>query len=364
MNKLRTHTYLYLVVLVLAGLLVGCNNEVSQKLEPKGSALGVMNEVVVVADEELWESAVGDTFRYYFESAYPILPQPEPMFDLRHFTPAELTGQPLRKELRTYTIIADLSDEESATTAMVKKDLGSEKFEYAMKTGIKSSSVGRDKWARGQLLIYLYGTDRAALSKSISESFSAVAKRIHQHDEKQLKSTIYVDRINQGLSEEIKSRFHIDFKVPGEYVVAHDDEESNVLWMRKVGKKVDQNIVLQRVPYTDQKQLSKEGIIAMRDAFGARYVTSDEEGDVMVVDEENLPVYEYSFNLDNHYGKELRGIWEMTKTFSGGPFNTYVILNEAKKELIYVDVFVLGPGSTKRNHMMQLDHIIKNARVI
>jgi len=126
----------------------------------------------------------------------------------------------------------------------------------------------------------------------------------------------------------------------------------------------DQNIVLQRVTYDDETQLSKEGIIAMRDKFGRTYVTSDEENDFMVVDEDVLPVYEYSFKLDNHYGKELRGIWEMTNAFSGGPFNTYVILNEAKREIIYVDVFVLAPGTTKRDHMMQLDHIVKTARII
>ena len=333
-------------------------------MEPKGTALGKMHEIVVVADKEIWDGAVGDTFRYYFESAYPIMPQPEPMFDLRHFTIEELNVQPLRKELRTYTILADLSDADSPTTQMVRKDLGSEKFDYAMKPDANLSSVGKDKWARGQLLIYLYGADRNILQKSIRESFPAAAKRIHKHDAKQLKSSIYVDRVNLGLTSQVKERFGIDFDVPGDFVVATDDTQNNVLWLRKVGDKADQNIVIKKVAYTDQKQLSKEGIIAMRNEFGSTYVTSDEENDVMVVDEEHLPVYEYSFNIDEHYGKELRGIWEMTNTFSGGPFFTYVILNEKKKELIFVDVFVLAPGTSKRNHMMQLDHIVKNAKIV
>lgn len=358
-------TYIKLLFgLIIVWLLASCNNEVTNKLEAKGTALGTMNEIVVVADDALWESAVGDTFRYYFESAYPILPQPEPLFDLRHFSPQDLQGQPLRKELRTYTILADLSDADSETTKMVKKDLGSEKFDYATKPGATTSSVGRDKWARGQLLVYLYAPDRTALSAAIKKSFPAITKKVHEHDKKQLRSTIYVDRANLGLSEKVRERFHIDFQVPGDFVVATDDIENNVLWMRKVGEKADQNIVLQRFSYDDEAQLSKQGIINMRDKFGRTYVTSDEEDDFMVVDEDVLPVYEYSFTLDNHYGKELRGIWEMTNAFSGGPFNTYVILNEAKRELIYVDVFVLAPGTTKRDHMMQLDHIVKTARIV
>jgi len=360
-----TKTYITIALgLLTLWFLSSCNNEVTSKLEAKGTALGKMNEIVVIADDALWESAIGDTFRYYFESAYPILPQPEPLFDLRHFTPKDLLGQPLRKELRTYAILADLSDSESATTKMVKKDLGSEKFDYAIKPGAKTSSVGKDKWARGQLLVYLYAPNKEQLSAAIKSSFPAITNRVHLHDKKQLRSSIYVDRTNKGLSEKVRERFHLDFEVPGNFVVATDDTLNNVLWLRKVGKKADQNIVFQRVSYIDESQLSKEGIIAMRDKFGRTYVTSDEENDFMVVDEDVLPVYEYSFTLDDRYGKELRGIWEMTNDFSGGPFNTYVILNEANKELIYVDVFVLAPGTTKRNHMMQLDHIIKTAKVL
>ena len=102
----------------------------------------------------------------------------------------------------------------------------------------------------------------------------------------------------------------------------------------------------------------------MRNKFGSTYVTADKEDDVMVVHTKRLPVYEYSFNLDNKYGKELRGIWEMTESFAGGPFNTYVILDEAKNRIIYIDAFILGPGSKKRNLMMQLDHMVKTAKII
>lgn len=341
-----------------------CSSEVNRQLEPKGSALGKMNEIVVIADKEIREGAVGDTFRYYFESAYPIMPQPEPMFDLRHFTVEELSGQPLRKELRSYTILADLSDADSPTTRMVKRDLGQEKYDAAMKGGSKFSSVGRDKWARGQLLVYLYAPDRTGLEKAIVSSFPAVAKRVHKHDEKQLRSSVYVDRVNLGITDKIKNNFGIEFDVPGDFIVAIENPEDNMLWLRKSGIKIDQNIVLKKVPYTDEAQLSKQGIIDIRNEFGSTYVTSDQENDVMVVDEDNLPVYEYSFELNDHYGKELRGIWEMTNTFSGGPFNSYAILNEKKQEILFIDVFVLAPGTTKRNAMMQLDHIVKTATLI
>ena len=349
-------------MILFVGLL-SCNNEVTQQLEPKSSALGVMNEIVVIADDEIWEGAVGDTFRYYYESAYPILPQPEPLFDLRHFTIQELDGQPLRKELRSYAILADLSDEESETTRMVKRDMGSEKFNQALTTGSPISSVGKDKWAKGQLLIYLFGSDRDALANSIIKNFPASANRVNKHDEKQLKSSIYVDRMNIGLTEEIKLNYNIELQVPGEYRVALRDDDDKILWLRKDARDAILNIVVQKTKYTDQGQLSKQNIIAMRDDFGRKYLTSDKVGNVMVVNSEDLPVYEFTSKIDNHYAKEIRGVWEMTKEFSGGPFITYLIVNENENEVIYVDLFVLAPGQDKRNIMMQLDYIVKSAKI-
>lgn len=356
--------YLRNMILIMLLALTACNNEITQQLEPKGAALGKMNEIVVICDDNLWESMVGDTFRFYFQSAYPILPFPEPMFDIRHFTTEELDGQPLRKELRTYAILANLSDETSPTTQMVMKDLGDEKYYNARTKGNLSSSVGKDKWARGQLLFYLFGNSYDDIAESIKKHFAAIGRRVNEHDEKQLKSSVYIDRINSGLSQKVMEEYGLDIKVPGEYKVAVEDTKNNTLWLRKDTKDAILNIVFQKLPYRNQQQLSLENMIKLRNAFGAKYITSDEVNDVMVVNDEDLPIYEYTFELDGQYTKEFRGVWEMTKSFAGGPFNTYIIVDEKNKNLIYADVFLMAPGASKRDYMMQLDYIIKSGKVI
>jgi hypothetical protein len=341
---------------------MACNSEMTNQLEPKGAALGKMNEIVVVADQDMWEGSVGDTFKYYFQSAYPILPNPEPVFDLRHFTVNELNSQPLRKELRTYAILADMSDEESATTKMVMKDMGSEKSRAAKLGEGPTSSVGKNKWARGQLLFYLFGSDKETLSTSIKNHFSAVARRVNQHDEKQLESSIYIDRTNQGFTQKLKDQYGLDMTIPGEYKLVIESESSKTIWLRYDSRDAIQNIVVKSIPYTNQDQLSKSNIIKIRNDFGSKYITSDEKDDVMVVNEKDLPVYEYTFDLDGKYTKEIRGVWEMSKAFAGGPFTTYMIVDEDNKRLIYIDTFVLAPGTRKRNLMMQLDYIVKSGR--
>ncbi len=352
-----------LYILIICACLISCNNEITQQLEPKGVALGKMNEIVVVCDDEIWESMVGDTFRYYFQSAYPILPIPEPLFDLRHFTVEELEAQPLRKELRTYTILANLADENSPTTKMIIKDLGDEKYYNAKTKGKITSSVGKDKWARGQIVFYVFGNSHDKMAESIKKHFSAIARRVNQHDEKQLKSNIYVDRINKGLSSKIKEEYGLSIEVPGEYQIASEDKTNKLLWLRKDTKEAILNMVFQSLDYTNQNQLTKEYMIQRRNLFGSKYVSSDDENDVMVVNKDDLPIFDYTLELDGKYTKEFRGVWEMTNSFAGGPFNTYLIVDEDQQKLIYIDVFVLAPGKDKRNMMMQLDYIIKSGKL-
>jgi len=341
-----------------------CNSEVTQKLEPKGSALGRMNEIVVIADEDVWQGAIGDTFKYYFQSAFPILPAPEPMFDLRHFTIQQLDGQPLRKELRTYAILADLSDMESPTTKMIKKDLGSEKFNSAIRTGSPNTSVGKDKWARGQLLVYLFGQNENAVFENIKNSFPAVAKRINGHDSKQLESSLYFDNMNMGITRKVSERFGFEVMIPGGFVVSKDDQENNVMWLQKDTDDAILNVVFRQLDYNNESQLSKENIITLRDAFGKKYVDPQTEGNYMRTNIEDLPVYEYSFKLDGQYAKEFRGVWELTEQFSGGPFITYVALSPDQKSFIYIDTFITAPGSKKRDKMMRMDYMVKSGKFV
>ena len=85
-----------LVVYVLS--FTSCTEEMARSFKALPNAFGEINQIVVIAEEDVWAGPVGDTLRYYFAAAYPILPQPEPIYDLVHFTPTDLIAEPSRKE--------------------------------------------------------------------------------------------------------------------------------------------------------------------------------------------------------------------------------------------------------------------------
>jgi hypothetical protein len=350
----------FIYIFLLVAFLSSCNEDVGGGMKVKPSALGRMNEIVVLADKELWESPVQDTFDYYFGSAYPIMPQPEPMFDIRHFNLNELDMEPLRKELRTYVLLADLSNKDSRTTKMVKSDLGEARYQKAL-LGEVTSTVGKDKWARGQLVIYLMGKDSDALNKVIKDSYPALSRRVNQHDEEQLRQKVYGAKTNLGLSEEISEKFGVKLDIPTRYQKAMFIEEENFIWMRKDDQESVLNIIVRKFPYRNQEQLSVEAIKKRRNEYGKKYISTTEEGSYMVINDVDLPVFDYTYNIDGKYTRELRGVWEMENDFLGGPFATYAILNEEKGEIVFIDTFIYAPGKEKRNMMQELEFIVKHA---
>jgi len=354
-----------LYLFIFFTFLSSCNDEVANTYGSKPLAMGRLNDMIVIADDDLYDGMVGDTFKQYFESAYPIMPFPEPLFDIRHFTAKDLATESLRKELRTYVILADLSDDESAAAKMVRKDIGEERYLKAKSDKTFDTTVGKDKWARGQLVIYLFGYGEDALASTISEKFSAVADRIRMHDEEQLKASIYaVKRENAGLVADMQARYDYSIKIPGDYSTVLYDSIQNLTWMRKDENDYTSNIVIKDYPYSNAEQLTKANIIALRDAYAKEFIAGPSPGSHMVTNTKDLPIYEYTYDIEGHYTKEIRGVWEMDKDFIGGPYVTYVIVDEDNGRFLLVDTFVYSPGKEKRDLVQQLEYIVKSSSFI
>jgi hypothetical protein len=344
------------VASLLSLLLYSCSEEAQRRMKAVPTAFGQLNEIVVVMDQDMWESPLGDTLRYYYSSAYPLLPQPEPVFDLRHYTPLDIKKDPLRKELRTYMFVANLADEDSPTTQMVLKDIGSEKARSAREDKNVNNAAGRDKWAKGQLMLYQFAYSHDALAEALKENYPAVKRKVNKFDERKLESYIYLDGVANQLIKEVKDSMGVSLRIPNDYFIAIND--GDIIWVRKETEKISQNLMLKKMKYEDQSQLSKENLIALRDSIGKEYISSTLEDTYMQVNDEDLPVIFNTTSINGNYAVEVRGIWEIVGDYMGGSFISYLMLNPNTNELLFIDGFLHAPGEDKRDYMEQLDHII------
>ncbi|NND09439.1 MAG: DUF4837 family protein [Saprospiraceae bacterium] len=346
------------LVLVLVITIVGCTEEARKRMEPTPLAVGSLNQLSVIADEELWNGPIGDSIRYYFGSAFPILPQPEALFDLKHFTPDELIGEPVRKELKAYLVVADLSNDESSTSQMIRKDIGEEKTARAMREEDYSTNVGHDRWAKDQLLVYLFGSSEQNLVDQLIKKFTSIAKVVQNHYEEQIDASVYLGGVNHPIINKIQSQFGFYLKIPSTFDINIEDDST--LWLIYEGDVAVSNILIHKRPYMAQDQFTKANILALQNELGKKYVSSTLENSYMRVNDVDLPVFTQSIQLGDHYTVEARGIWEMVGDFMGGPFITYLILDEQRDEVIILNAFVLAPGERKRNFMLYLEQVLQS----
>lgn len=355
MNALK---YVFLIFII--PILSGCNEEMQRSLKPVPTAFGQINEIVVIADEDVWEGNIGDSIRWYYSSAYPLLPQPEPMFDLRQFTAEDLQKDPLRRELRNYLVVANVEDENSAAAELVRKDLGTEKIRAAKELGKVSPSVGKDKWATGQTIIYMYDFSYDALAQAIVKNFPSVKRKFREADRIKIDATVYLDGESRSIMNEVKEKIGVDIRIPKDYFLALSDGE--VVWIRKETNVLSSNLILKKVPYTDQGQLSRDGLKAIQDSIGREYVSSTAPNTYMRINDTDLPLLTTVTTINNRYALEARGIWEIVNDYMGGAFVSYLIHNPDEDELLFVDGFVHAPGEDKRDFMQHLEHIISTVR--
>jgi len=351
-----------LPIFFLFYLLSSCSEEAVTRLKAKPYAFGKANHVVVVADLDVWEGEVGDTFQYYFSSAFLILPQPEPIFDLKHFTPQQLAADPIRKELRTYILLGDITDDNSPTAQLMRENIGPERIRKAQEGKGFGNLQKQDKWAQGQQIVFMFGTDQSSLLQNIQTSYPSIAKKIQEGDEELIAASVYAGGENRRINEKIQDELGIQVRVPSEYFVAMDDP--NLLWIRKETKAMSSNILLHKLPYTDPSQLSYEGFKSLRDSLGKQYISSTVQGSYMQINDVSLPMIFSATQLNELYAVEARGIWELTKDYMGGPFVSYLIHNPKTSELYLLDGFIFAPGQEKRDMIQGLEYILSTTTVL
>ena len=215
--------------LLVALVISSCGTRDNPTFQVKPAALGIMNDIVIICDQDIWDSPVADSLDYYYGGAFPITPSPEPIFDLRHFTPKDLYDQPLKKELRTYLVLADMNAINSETTEMVQKDLAKSGVQDPLGDKPHLSTIGRDKWASGQIIMYIMANGFDNLAEAVGAHFPTVSTRVLQHDNEQLRQSTFPRGTNGGLSRKVGELIGKEVKIPFGYKEAKEVPEENMI---------------------------------------------------------------------------------------------------------------------------------------
>lgn len=313
------------------------------------SAFGSVNSINFISDSIIWKGPIGDSARAYFERYYPILPQREPSMNVRFFTPRNLNDRPIRKELSNFVVLTDLSDEESPTTDMTKRDL---------KKSVRDSLnmiVARNKWARDQMLVYINGKDESSLMEQLKKYKEYIEEQVHEHQKIILEKEVYSAELNPILQNRIRDSFGINIRIPEYYQVAV--QEPAFMWIRGESEYVSRNLMFYKLPYRHADQLTPKYMKELRNELGLK-ITTTIDSTFMLINDVDLPIEFSTTAIDDQYAAVLKGIWEIENDFLGGPFTSYMIQTPDRKELVFIDAFVHAPSKPKRDLMEKLKYIV------
>lgn len=305
------------------------------------TATGADGELVLACADQAVDMKVGDTVASVLGRDMFGLPRPEPYFDIVRVKKEKLGGM-LKQHQNVFLV--DISKE----------------HEQAAELG-----VGKDQWAKDQLVFRLKGNDKDSAIKKFKESSARILKRLEHTERKRLRS-VYETDYSEKLKRKLEKKHGLSIKVPGGFEVKRSRDR--FVWLEryrqipKGGRKRDlmEGILIYYRPYEDENQFKKERLLEVRDSVLKKYVPGPSEGSYMTT-EDRFPEVEprmEEIRFKGEYATEIRGLWRVENDQMGGPFVNTSTYHEESGRLITVESFIYGPRFDKRDYLRQLQAMV------
>ncbi|WP_452598704.1 DUF4837 family protein [Pontimicrobium sp. MEBiC01747] len=320
-----------LLIAITILCITSCKEDNKKKVKILPQSASKINTLSVVMDNELWENSVGETLREVLAAPVDGLPQEEPLFSMNQI-PTEVFSGFARNN-----------------RSIIKVEKGTE-------SGVK---IFKDKYARPQKLIVVSGTSISDIKAQIKDNADLIVKAFKEEEIKE-----YQRRIAKSLhnTDDIKEKLGIDIRFSKAYRIAK--AEDKFFWIRKDIPTGTLNLMLYELPLKainkDENIISQ--IIKIRDSVGKEHIEGPVEGSYMATEMSYAP-YLLNTTIDNKPTLEAKGIWDVKGAWKAGPFINYSIEDKANNRIIIAEGFVDAPSISKREHVFELEAMIKSIKI-
>jgi len=358
-NKLKYMNFFNSKVLLFISILsISCSeNELNERLLAKAS--GTPGELFVVMDSTQWHGDLGRAVKNTLISSVPGLPNEEPHFRVHYIEPTKFNS--VLERVTNILFVATLDSKTKGGVAVRNKITKNYIEEHPDKFMISQSDV----YAKGQSVLYLFGSTQEELTKNISINEKVIRNFFNNAEKKRLEEALYKTQEKIGISKTLLNTHGLHMRIPNGYRI--EENVPGFIWIRSPGtanESIDKNILITYKPYTSETAFNKKEIIAWRDEFTKEKVFENPENidSYMETDTINVPVDYNSVKLGGNFAKEIRGIWKTHNLGIGGPYISYVVLDNDSKQIFYLDGFIVSPSKPKRESIRQLETILSTFR--
>lgn len=321
-------------VLILAFAAISCGT-VDRPRKP--SASGKSGELLVVINNHRWDGMAGEIIKNTFASAVPMLPQPEPQFNI-----IQIDHKAFVRLFETHRNILRVE------------------FDASLERG--QIEAQRDAWAYPQMVINVKVPDEQVLQRIMDANQEAFINYYLKTERERLINA-YNRMINHQARNVVRNNLMLDVSVPEGFFVA--TQEDNFVWLRQTGTREELEIgmLITVLPYTHpDSDFDLETIRARRDSITRQHIPGTFPGTYMTTYPDIPHVYS-EINFNDLYAMEARGLWRVKNDFMGGPFVNITFVDEKNSRLINLDGFVYAPKFDKRDYLRQVEAMMYSVKV-
>ncbi|MEH6536870.1 MAG: DUF4837 family protein [Psychroserpens sp.] len=318
-----------LSVLFAILLFSSCNNKEQKRYVPDSS--GQINNLVVVADNLLWENSVGEAIRDVLAAPVEGLSKEEPQFSMSQMPTKVFSG--FARQNRT----------------VLKIEKGKE----------AGTQIATNAFARPQTMVVVSGQTNEEIIEQIKKNAPKIIDVF-----KKTEITERQRRTSKSLfnDTQIREKLGVSLKFPTAYRIAKTEDA--FFWIRKDIATGNVDLLLYEVPMTSIRKGDSAviDIVRVRDSVGKTHIEGAAEKTYMGTEDAFTPFISEVI-VDNKSAYETRGLWDLKNAFMSGPFINYAVEDKVNNRYIIIEGYVFAPSIAKRDYMFELESIVKSIAI-
>lgn len=351
---------LYLVL--ASAMIFSCSEETKEKMRgTKPKAKGSIGEIVLAIDSTKWAGPVGEELRNIFEADLPGMIRSEAMFKVHRVDPRAMT-----RMLKMYTnlIYVTTFDDKGGGSQVINAQFSKESKEKAAVDPSLYSLRMEDEYAQGQEVLYLFGNNEQELISNLRKNKDRLQNLFEVRERGRLEKGL-LTRKNAEAQSEARKTLGIEIMPPVSYQIAKSEED--FLWLRQPSpseKRPDISIYFYETEYQNEEQTFPENILILRDSISAKRIFGDpDDPKSFMTSEKQIPPSFRNMVINDNFTVEIRGTWKTNNLSMGGTYLGYLMIDEKKGKLYYMEGFVYFPNEIHRDALREIQTILLKTNV-
>jgi len=347
--------------ILLLALVASCapNGDSPDSTKPK--ARGSIGEIIMVIDSVKWAGPVGDQLRTIFASDLPGMFRSESKFKVNIVDPRAMTRM---LKMSTNLIYVTTFDDKRGSSQVINAQFSKESKEKAMNDLSIYSLRMEDEYAIGQEVLYLFGNTEKELIDNLKKNGNRLQNLFEVRERGRLEKIILA-RKNTEAAAEAKTNIGIQINVPASYQIAKSNK--GFVWLRQItpsANRADISLFFHVEDYVSESQTFPENILKLRDSIAQENIFGDPDDPTsFVTTEKQIPPAFRNMVINDNFTTEIRASWKTNNLSMGGTYLGYLMVDEEKGKLYYLEGFVYYPNEVHRDALREIETILLNTDI-